>query len=81
MSSDPIIAVVEDDEDIRSNVCLYLGQSDLSLAFGPVASLAVVMAWVYYAALAFLAGAVLAAASDSADAGGRRHPRQCRCGA
>lgn len=27
MSSDPIIAVVEDDEDIRSNVCLYLGQS------------------------------------------------------
>ena len=27
MSSDPIIAVVEDDEDIRSNVCRYLGQS------------------------------------------------------
>jgi fermentation-respiration switch protein FrsA (DUF1100 family) len=48
----------------RVAIGLYLGQSDLSLAFGPVASLAVVMAWVYYAALAFLAGAVLAAASD-----------------
>lgn len=50
----------------RIAIGIYLGQSELSLAFGPVASLAVLMAWVYYATLAFLAGAVLAAATDSA---------------
>ena len=49
----------------RIAIGIYLGESDLSLAFGTVASLAVVMAWVYYAALAFLAGAVLAAATES----------------
>lgn len=63
----------------RVAIGLYLGQSDLSLAFGPVASLAVVMAWVYYAALAFLAGAVLAAASDSARSEeARSAPRSAR---
>lgn len=49
----------------RIVIGIYLGQSDLSLAFGAAASLAVVMAWVYYAALAFLAGAVIAAVLDN----------------
>lgn len=40
----------------------------VTLAFGAAASLAVVMAWVYYAALAFLAGAVIAAVLDDARA-------------
>lgn len=36
---------------------LYIGKSDLSTAFGPAASLVVVLLWVYYSAQIFLFGA------------------------
>lgn len=48
----------------RIGIGIYLGHSEASLAFGPAASLAIVMLWVYYAALIFLGGAVFAAVLD-----------------
>ena len=44
----------------RIAIGLYLGHSDVAKSFGPAGSLAIVLLWVDYAALAFLAGAVLA---------------------
>jgi membrane protein len=44
----------------RIGIGAYLGHSNVALVFGAAGSLAIVLLWVYYAALTFLAGAVLA---------------------
>jgi membrane protein len=43
---------------------VYLSHSGVSLAFGPAGSLAIVLLWIYYASLSFLASTVVVAVSS-----------------
>ena len=63
----------------RIGIGVYLGHTDAIEAFGPAGSLAVLLIWVYYSALAFFLGALVgryveeahtAPASESSDAAG-----------
>ena len=55
----------------RLAIGYYLERAEISAAFGPAGSLAIVLAWVYYAALVFFAGALLATGIASGAAEGR----------
>ena len=45
----------------RIAIGFYLARSGVGVAFGPAGSLAVVLMWIYYASLSFLASTVVAA--------------------
>jgi len=56
----------------RIGIGFYLGHTDAVKAFGAAGSLAVVLIWVYYSALAFFVGALVARYMEEGDMGGDR---------
>ncbi|MEG3158260.1 YhjD/YihY/BrkB family envelope integrity protein [Lysobacter zhanggongensis] len=60
----------------RWAIGLYLGQASLGNAYGPAGGLVVMLVWLYYCAVVFLAGALITAMLDEHARVSRRLARQ-----